>query len=493
MNAETAYLFTHALLRDAAYQLQLPGVRAKLHLLAAELLEHLLFPNDATVAVEIAEHLRHAGDHLDLPGMAERERRFLELAAGQARDAYRHEDALRLTLRIAELVQGPARAEAYLAAADTCLNSGMLSRAAEAIEAASSELMRTKGELEIRALLHKADLCVRSGKSIDAESPARLAQQLAESGLMVELRVRALALLGICLQDTGRSTEAREVYSQALELARSTDNRRLLQQCTANLGAMHHELGEYHEAARLYYEALELAAGRGDARVECVLLSNLASLGRRLFDADRIERDYARALELAVRIGERRQEGITLGNYAMQQHEWQNFGRAEELYARAQAIAREVGNRRSEAIMTSSLAALHQDLGRYAKALPLTLQAVELLTRLGEKRALCTALGNLAALHADLGNPVQAEQTFQRALEVARAASNERMEGLQLCSFAKFLVLQRREQEAREAWRKGAALLRKLQDLVSLKHKAESLRAGLDKVNLAHWTELQSC
>ena len=43
VNAETAYFFRHALTRDAAYQLQLPGDRAKLHALAFHLIESLIF------------------------------------------------------------------------------------------------------------------------------------------------------------------------------------------------------------------------------------------------------------------------------------------------------------------------------------------------------------------------------------------------------------------------------------------------------------------
>ena len=44
MDAETAYLFRHALLRDAAYQLQLPGERARLHALALASIEQTLAP-----------------------------------------------------------------------------------------------------------------------------------------------------------------------------------------------------------------------------------------------------------------------------------------------------------------------------------------------------------------------------------------------------------------------------------------------------------------
>ena len=41
LHAETIYLFRHALLRDAAYQLQMPGDRARLHRIAFELIETL--------------------------------------------------------------------------------------------------------------------------------------------------------------------------------------------------------------------------------------------------------------------------------------------------------------------------------------------------------------------------------------------------------------------------------------------------------------------
>jgi hypothetical protein len=41
MDAERAYLFRHALLRDAAYELHLPGNRSRLHEIAVEAIERL--------------------------------------------------------------------------------------------------------------------------------------------------------------------------------------------------------------------------------------------------------------------------------------------------------------------------------------------------------------------------------------------------------------------------------------------------------------------
>lgn len=79
MNAESAYLFRHALLRDAAYQLQLPSDRARLHGLAFAILEDLAggirpvalgpppsqlepHPTDP-FAEELAAHARISGIH----------------------------------------------------------------------------------------------------------------------------------------------------------------------------------------------------------------------------------------------------------------------------------------------------------------------------------------------------------------------------------------------------------------------------------------------
>ncbi|KAF0239813.1 MAG: hypothetical protein FD180_5167, partial [Planctomycetota bacterium] len=100
LHSEVAYLFRHALLRDAAYQLQLPGDRARLHGLAFEVIEALAggrppgpapldepdpppFLPHATdpVAFELARHARAA----DFPAVSLYLRRAAEVAARQFR------------------------------------------------------------------------------------------------------------------------------------------------------------------------------------------------------------------------------------------------------------------------------------------------------------------------------------------------------------------------------------------------------------------------
>ncbi|MCC7509332.1 MAG: hypothetical protein IT464_08145 [Planctomycetes bacterium] len=96
-SAEQAYLFRHALLRDAAYDLQLPAERALLHVRAAEVLEAVHADELDSAASEIAEHLRIAGSQ---PG---REREYTVRGARHARDNYNHDVALRLYKRQCEI------------------------------------------------------------------------------------------------------------------------------------------------------------------------------------------------------------------------------------------------------------------------------------------------------------------------------------------------------------------------------------------------------
>jgi len=97
MHAEQVYLFRHALLRDAAHELMLPGYRAALHLLAAEVMELIGAHNLPAVAAEIAMHLRASGD------ATERERKFALMGAQHAATIWDHDSVIRLYGRLTEI------------------------------------------------------------------------------------------------------------------------------------------------------------------------------------------------------------------------------------------------------------------------------------------------------------------------------------------------------------------------------------------------------
>ena len=111
MNAEAAYLFRHAVMRDAAYQLHMPGARAKLHGLVLAILEDLFAGDPGMLdanAAEMADHARDAllGAHDGHDAAAQRaisakELEYCRRAAGVARRTFQIDESVRLCVRVA--------------------------------------------------------------------------------------------------------------------------------------------------------------------------------------------------------------------------------------------------------------------------------------------------------------------------------------------------------------------------------------------------------
>ena len=84
VSGESLYLFRHALLREAAYELYPPSVRAKLHRLVVEIATFLFEDSQLSpLAAELADHARAAWQGTDdesLQRVVETSERLLALA-----------------------------------------------------------------------------------------------------------------------------------------------------------------------------------------------------------------------------------------------------------------------------------------------------------------------------------------------------------------------------------------------------------------------------
>ena len=149
MHAESVYLFRHALLRDAAYQLQLPGARAQLHALAFAVIEELCggrapatkrdesgeltFEPHSTdsAAHELADHARfartlgrQAGRRAEFESMLAAQVMYLPRAAAYAEERFQLELSTRLWKEHAELVSGAEQAASLRRAAVVLFRAG---------------------------------------------------------------------------------------------------------------------------------------------------------------------------------------------------------------------------------------------------------------------------------------------------------------------------------------------------------------------------------
>lgn len=404
VDAEIAYLFRHALLRDAAYGLQLPAARAALHRQALGILEDIfggLPPEPTTasgpeggyeplpidqIAAELADHAEWAAgaEGPASPELEQRRRVYLKRAAIRAGHEFQNRQSARLWARAAALQQGEARARDLLNASRMESGAGFAG-AAEAL---------------VRDAL----------KIVDAPDfhGALLPQCLMQLG-------------HLCSTDENLD-EAEGHYQRGLQLCERHGHTRLATTLRIRIAFVHSRKLRLDDAAALYTQALHEARQQADLAVEALAVSGLASVVAKQGRHPEADELFERALAMNRQRGDRRAESVTLGNMASYLWDTRQWQRAIDAIRRVLPLHREVGNLRFEA----------------------------------------KAMGGLASYALMQDQPEQAMQIVQEALKIDREVGNRVEEGVHLCTVGRCLIVMGRLEEAEQTWRQGIAQLREI-------------------------------
>lgn len=407
MTAEAAYAFRHAILRDAAVQLQLPHDRARLHGFAADLMEEMLGEELGAWATDIAGHLRQARALVPGSRPGPRETALLRRGAEYAEAHWQNEAAEAGWLAVAE-ADPDARPHALQKAGMLACESGHVPRAEaqfrEAVECA------VHPQDIAAAVAGLANVHREMGRMREAEEGFRRAAEIDRANGRRASLGGILGNLATLLFQTGRSAEAWKVFEEALELLRDGPDRRRYAIVLGNYAqarqihdrndadagrlldealAIHRETGNRlmeglvlsrfaadlaergrpEEALRLADEALRVLREAGHRPGVAVVVGNsaaaLAALGR----TEEAERAFREGIAVTQSLGSRRNEGVFRGNYANFLMDRGRTGEADEMYASAQAIHAEVGNPVAAAVHRGNQASRLMRRGQRERAL----------------------------------------------------------------------------------------------------------------------------
>jgi len=431
-SAETVYLFRHALLRDAAYQLQLPGDRARLHGLAFAVIEALCggrapeppslenrsvreippWAGDGS-AFELAEQARLAaegGDGGEFPALRIL---YLRRAAEYAQRHFQAEDALRCWRALAGLAAGAARGE-------------------------------------------------------------------------------ALRRAGILAHQSGQAREGEQLLFQALVAQRDARNPSGEGDVLGDLAVLYRQTGRIEQAGRELERALALQRESGYRHGEAIILGNMGLLNMETGRMDLAREQFELALPLLLACGDRRSAGLVLSNIGIL---WQETGRPEEAartFEEALAVHREVGDLRGEGMSLASLASVHETLGRHDESVRTNARALEIHRQVGNRRGEGVVLGNGAGKLLNEGRLAEACSGFVQALAIHREVGNRRFEGIHLGGYARCLLALGRTREAEEAGRGGCEILAALKDPRADELKT-SLRDACAKAGVPAFEGTEEC
>lgn len=380
ISAEAAYLFRHAALRDAAYQLHMPSERARLHELALECITNQIGDHalDA-LAHELAGHARDAqlGVTRFDNRMARTELAWLKRAAAFAEREYDNHGATEFHARTAahEAALPDERTEALI-------QCGMLHWFLGRREAALQSLTRAVRTAEDR-----------------------------------NQRAWALVERGVLYRDVREYHAAEADLREALRLAQATGNKRLQLRAMGNLATVIDRGFGVDHVVEMYQPIIALAEELGVRAAVGVSYGQIANACMASAEHARAIEWVEKAIAIAREVGDRLNEAVMLVTLAtalmgVDGDASSDLGRAFDLLKRSIAINAAIGNSPQNCSALAGLSTCCRRMGRLEDAQVYARQAIQLATEVGNPEFLAVAWRELGRVHEERGDLVEAERSY---------------------------------------------------------------------------------
>lgn len=357
MHAELAYLFRHAVLRDAAYLLLVPQDRAALHWLAVSVLQTVLHPTEQDAAgFDLAEHARMslpaARNEAEAREMLRLEHGFLTRAADycKANGASLDEARLRDRLATHQVSTRAQQAAHKLRAAECLIRADLLDDANDRAESA----LRDAGQLGDRLLDAHARLVLLDIRRITASPEGRdcdIEALLANTAADPELHLMALNELRRMHESARRDQQAMQVARDAAAYALEHGKKEWASHMLGYQAYELHALGDTARAIEILQQAAALGRECGSELTEAQSWNTLGIVRVESGDITGADAAYRQALALARSHGAKSLENSVLTNLGnLDLYFRGNLAHAEANYLASMNYCLETGHRASLAV-----------------------------------------------------------------------------------------------------------------------------------------------
>lgn len=415
---ESRYIFSHGLLRDAAYAMQMQARRRELHAFAIEALERLY-------SSDLKSRYAELGYHAELAQVRQKAQQYYILAGKVASDLYQNSQAIEYYTRaLAHTLTDDLDAKFRLIAERVVLfhrigQRTLQSQDLDSLEALASQL--GKPSYLAKAKMLHAQYCFITGDYPGTISMSEEVIKLSRDTGETALALGVYPVWSHALLRYGRLEDAIQHAVDGLELARKTGSRVEEGKALTSLGLIALESKEPALAQGYLEEAVAIARETKERTLESRAIANLAN------SAAYIQKDYGlarayyeQAKSLNAELGDRYAEGIALGNIGWVCGMLGDAAAARGHHEQTLIIAREIGNVHQETYTLMNLSRVAEAEGNVHEALKHASQALELARRAGDRTGeawACLYLGHAYLLSTQYED---AQTAFQLALHIRR-------------------------------------------------------------------------
>ena len=441
--SEILYIFSHTMLREVAYEMQLRRQLQELHGLAAGSMEEL-YGSSSSRHADIAFHYEKAG-------IGEKAAEYLRKAADFAIGEYRNQEAADLLGRLLRYRKNiEDRIGTELEMLNLLVMMGKWSDAEEIIKRnrkAASE--NSLAESYADCCRHHAALEHRRGNNEEArrhleEAWEHYSRNCIETGMMKCRSVRASISMIL-----GDFDSARKDLEESMIGAEARGDLESLARNTSDLGNVNLYQYRLDEAEENFSRAGEICRKTGDMRTEANIVNNLGVIEyyRRNYGKCRSYLD--RYLEMAEKVGDRESMTYVLGNIGVMHQENGDLEEAMSYYTRQLAMARELGIIYSLAFAKRQIGHVHWVRGEYERALDWMMRSLEIAEDSGDPRNRALATRDIGKVYFETGELERSRDYLEMTVEISKDVDKE-VHVNSLFFLARLSMKQERPKEAAE-------------------------------------------
>lgn len=465
------YLFKHALLRDAAYEMQVQAQRTQLHQLAAATMEQL-YATDLSAHYEaIAEHYLAAYQQ-GSKTVADKAVHYLQATAEQFSEASEHQRVVAMVAEALTILETQRGGEAtikrqyeLLLLQETSYNRlGQRDKQAE-VHKHLLALTTSKPAWQLEVYLRQIQLSNNIGTYeagvAQAETAFALAQQLddqvgeaavaiawgalvqrqskyepaiklaergialAETAGRLDLVAKGLIVLGDSVEEQGQYETAITYYTRSLTIREKLGDKRGVAKCLNNLGIIASMQGQYETAIDYHNRTFAIKEESGDRHGVAMSLNNLGIVARGQGHYQTATDHLSRALTIQEEIGDRRGVAISLNNLGHMASIQGSYNTAATYLTRALAIQKEIGNQDGFGMSLINLGNVLYAQGSYALAVDYLTRALSIYEELGNQQLIAYALTGLGKVTVSLEQLTAGINHLERAVALRESLGYE--------------------------------------------------------------------
>ncbi|MBN1231997.1 MAG: tetratricopeptide repeat protein [Candidatus Coatesbacteria bacterium] len=407
------YLFSHALIRNVVYDMQLAETKQKLHKNVMHLIEEMFKDNLVEWYEDLYNHARMSEDE-------EKLKYYLEKSGDLHRYNYRHKEAIERYQELLNLdITLETKIDILLKLSSIYSSIGPYSKGVEYCRTALEYFGDSDNKKLLANIYHYyARILSLSGNNDMAldyiKQACEIFLEYNEEGSYAD----SLSFLGGILINKSEFSSARNKFMKAFDIYEKKNFQKGKVNCTDSIISTYVLTGRIDDALKYWEKRKDIIETGYDLSTEVRIKNNL---GRIFADSDleKAEEYFRDAMRISEEMGDRTLESMTINNLAIISQKRGDFRTAIEIFNKSAEISKEVGNIRLMGRAFYNIGTCHEQLFEYDKAIDCHNKYIEMSRIFSSKSAEGASVYALGNIYRNMGKYDTARDCFKNLHELS--------------------------------------------------------------------------